>query len=173
MGIQVTKTDPIGCSNPETHWGNKSKVQIITLDLWDGPVHGLLRCGVCHAEYEFNLVDWEERDVNGDLRISVLTPVTKGTFESAVSLLGSNSPPSWPVWIPRCSPDTSDKLTHLVSTESPPDLLLAWEGNWNIRFIKAIRLEDFDLADVRTALSFPRSKRKGQDWFQFMGLRRG
>ncbi len=157
--------DLMGHSNCQPH-------RVIALGYYDGPTSGILQCGVCLAEYMFDMIDWNQTEDGEDTRIFVLCPLPKGSFGEIVKFFPKGKCPSMPVWVTwlqlcsdpkgaeRCIKETSDRA-------SPPEVVMAWIGYWGRKIIAVKNLATKDLPNIED-----KTKRfgRGCDWFAFLGL---
>lgn len=169
------------CPDLPAHWGSEVPCRIIGHDNWDGPAQGVLQCGKCAAEYIFDLIDWDEREGDDDIRIFSLSPLPRGAFDALVEAHPkAGGDPFWPVWMPRWEfaskedeKSARQRTDEILSRAGKPELVMAWLGCWPNRIIVVKPLTEADRADLEFSLSRPRSANKGRDWFAFLGLERG
>jgi hypothetical protein len=170
----------IGCAS-SSHWLTvEFPCKVVGLDSWDGPTRGVLQCEHCSAEYWFDLIDWDERHGDNDIRIFSLSRLRPGSFAAIVNACPTTrGGPFWPVWLPRWEfPKESDEKTgrsridEIVKRIEGPELVIAWQGCWPKRIIAAKLLTREDLPDVECSLKPPRSAKKRRDWFSFLELER-
>jgi hypothetical protein len=175
-----TSSPPLfsGCFS---HWaGAEFPCRIVGLNSWDGPTTGLLQCSHCSAEYFFDLIDWDERDGDKDIRIFSLSRLPQGSFKAIVDACPKTiGGPFWPVWLPRWEFVIADEekaarsqIDVILAKVERPELVIAWLGCWPKKIIATKPLAGEDLPDVEYSLELPRSAKKGRDWFSFLGLER-
>ncbi len=150
--------------------------RVIAVGFYDGPTRGILQCGVCAAEYLFDMIDCNETDDGEDTRIFSLAPLPLGSFEEVVAVCPKEKGPFWPVWAPRWvfaskqqQESASRRVEEILGEASQPEMLMGWIGYWGRKILAAKKLSTEDLSDVQD-----QQKRfgKGCDWFAFLGLSR-
>ena len=154
--------------------------KVVGFDSWDGPTRGLLQCSQCSAEYFLDLIDWDERDGDNDIRIFSLSPLPRGSFKAIVDACPkTRGGPFWPVWLPRWEFATEDEekaarshVDEILAKVERPELVIAWLGCWPKMIIATKPLVREDLPHVEYSLELPRRAKKGRDWFSFLGLER-
>jgi hypothetical protein len=142
--------------------------RVIALGWYDGPISGLLECGVCGRAYRFDLICTTIVKLEGrnDLRIYRLAPLTKGSLdrlEEALAPYQILRHSQQPVWVPlwkfptEADHEAMDGLTQqILGSAGPPELAVATEDLVE-KIMEARELTAEKLANV-------------SDWFRFMRL---
>jgi hypothetical protein len=161
------------CKQLETAAGATSPFgRMIALGFYDGPTGGVAECAYCHAEYVFEMLDWDDGQ---DVRVFSFAPLPAGSFEQVVSACPQSNAPPWPVWVPIWKFSTeeerqaaSQRVDEVVKCAGPPEAVIAWEG-YAETILAARPLTVTDLPDVKPLLS-PGTGNPARDWFVYLGL---
>jgi hypothetical protein len=133
----------------------------IVLGWYDGPTEGLVRCGVCHRVYRFEMLDSVDEDRG--IRVYNLAPLPADSMDLLVEALSPYATPSWPMWAPLWKFPTEDDrsavdraVDDLMARAKRPEFVVTTTG-----------LLD-EIGDVRSISA----TEAGQvhDWVSWMGL---
>src|SRR5690242_14601655 len=109
------------CRDLSRPWKGPSPFdRAIVLGWYDGPTEGLVRCGACGRNYQFELL--QSVDEDRGIRLYSLAPIPADTLDRLVDVLLPYMTPSWPMWTPLWKFPTEDER---VAVEGSVDELLS------------------------------------------------
>ena len=75
---------------------------VLALGYYDGPTHGVLRCGGDGPVYKFDLLEgpFSTEDGGWDMRVFAMAPLPASAWAQLMDACQRYWPPRWPVWVP-------------------------------------------------------------------------
>jgi hypothetical protein len=160
------------CQRPETLTNSPSPfTRIVALGFYDGPTFGVLRCNACQSDYKFDMLAWDETH---EVRVFRLGALPSGTLEQCVQVLGTVSPPQWPVWVPmplsleHTDDSPGGDLVTILARSQPAGLIVAWQG-YGATILAGRRVAPQELQSARDWFSL-NDPGEGSHWFSMLGL---
>ncbi len=139
----LTANDFVGC-------------QIFTLDYYDGPVSGVMKCATPFKAYRFRMLDW---DASHNVRLFSVASLADDLFNDFVDTL---SRPSANI------EERYENLSNILECADTDNLIIGWRNSDDTVFaVKEIRIEDRVYIHDWFSVSEP-----SKDWFAYLSLLR-
>jgi len=173
--MNLMKNSTVCCQNLEAlRNADTPFTKIIALDWYDGPAGGILQCESCQAVYQFDMLDWDYRQVRV-FRLRTLPGECWMQITAALEQEGKT--PLWPVWFPNKWPsddaleNTNRRTKEILAQANPAELVVAWLG-YGERILAAQKIPAKDLESEPVWFDV-QNLSEVRDWFSLLGLTRG
>jgi hypothetical protein len=98
--------------------------EIISIEFYDGPVSGVLRCSTCRSVLRYKLLGWDERQ---EKRVFALAKMPEQVWDRIIALYPHDKP-HFPVWVPAWVELGKDDL---VKREATLQMILEQKEEWS------------------------------------------
>ena len=149
--------------------------KFISLNWWDGPIGGLIKCGTCTRSYRFELLaqdggdyEYSSWDEGRDLTIFGLAELDGAHVETIMNVLSEHESPTWPKWYRGPYRDHSryernsrgDGIANTILAQAgKPSLAIAVHmGDLLVEVLQSRRIGSDNLIDIPS-----------QQWLEFFG----
>jgi hypothetical protein len=139
------------------------------LEYYDGPVEGVVHCGMCGTAYRFNMLDW---DGEHEIRVFSLAPLPTELFLQFKEIISKQPKGIVPEGYDREAP--YERSRQLLDQSGPVQFVVAWRrSDARVLAIRTVTDEDRGAVGDWSSWMDPRDPTADRDWFAFVGLDAG